>query len=271
MRRRQVAPSRSGIIKYLAPRQFRRRNGRRGARARPPPFPPIPRARPPVAVRFPPGRVVDPAAPRIHRTDANDASLLAAALGDIARARGMTEIPKSAGIARDALYMALRPESAPRFDTVRRVCRARSVDLDERQGTLGRDELEYQLLAQGQADSPKHVPAGGALVGAPLHPGDHRLLHADEGGELGLGEPLRLAHPSHRHRQFGHDLPGLVGATELRVRELLLQIILERAALGGPLLRAHRSPRLLHALASTKPVTGRRPAAVSNIRTSSTV
>jgi probable addiction module antidote protein len=160
MRRRQVAPSRSGIIKYLAPRQFRRRNGRRGARARPPPFPPIPRARPPVAVRFPPGRVVDPAAPRIHRTDANDASLLAAALGDIARARGMTEIPKSAGIARDALYMALRPESAPRFDTVRRVCRARSVDLDERQGTLGRDELEYQLLAQGQADSPEHVPAG---------------------------------------------------------------------------------------------------------------
>jgi hypothetical protein len=72
--------------------------------------------------------------------------------------------------------------------------------------------------------------SGGSLVGAPLHPGDHRLLHADEGGELGLGEPLRLAHPSHRHRKLGLDHPGLVGATELRVRELILQIILCRTA-----------------------------------------
>jgi probable addiction module antidote protein len=61
--------------------------------------------------------------------EANDASLLAAALGDIARARGMTEIAKSAGITREALYKALRPESAPRFDTVRRVCAALGVRL----------------------------------------------------------------------------------------------------------------------------------------------
>jgi len=61
--------------------------------------------------------------------EANDASLLAAALGDIARARGMTEIAKSAGITREALYKALRPDSAPRFDTVRRVCAALGVRL----------------------------------------------------------------------------------------------------------------------------------------------
>jgi len=60
---------------------------------------------------------------------ANDASLLAAALGDIARARGMTEIAKSAGITREALYKALRPDSAPRFDTVSRVCAALGVRL----------------------------------------------------------------------------------------------------------------------------------------------
>jgi probable addiction module antidote protein len=52
-----------------------------------------------------------------------------AALGDIARARGMTEIARSAGITREALYKALRPESAPRFDTVRRVCTALGVRL----------------------------------------------------------------------------------------------------------------------------------------------
>lgn len=45
----------------------------------------------------------------------------AAALGDIARACGMTEIANSAGITREALYKALRPDSAPRSDTVSRV------------------------------------------------------------------------------------------------------------------------------------------------------
>ena len=60
---------------------------------------------------------------------ADDAGLLAAALGDIARARGMTEIAKSAGITREALYKALRPGSEPRLDTVTRVCAALGVRL----------------------------------------------------------------------------------------------------------------------------------------------
>lgn len=60
---------------------------------------------------------------------ANDAGLLSAALGDIARARGMTDIAKAAGITREALYKALRPGSAPRFDTVNRVCTALGVRL----------------------------------------------------------------------------------------------------------------------------------------------
>ena len=53
-----------------------------------------------------------------------DTSLLPAALGDIARARGMTAIAEAAGLTREALYKALRPGSQPRFDTVARVCRA---------------------------------------------------------------------------------------------------------------------------------------------------
>jgi probable addiction module antidote protein len=61
--------------------------------------------------------------------EANDAALLASALGTIARARGMTEIARSAGITREALYKALRPDSAPRFDTVNRVCAALGVRL----------------------------------------------------------------------------------------------------------------------------------------------
>ena len=61
--------------------------------------------------------------------EANDAGLLAAAMGTIARARGMSEIAKSAGITREALYKALRPGSDPRFDTLNRVCNALGVRL----------------------------------------------------------------------------------------------------------------------------------------------
>ena len=60
---------------------------------------------------------------------ANDSALLAAALGDIARARGMSEIAKASGITREALYKALRPDAHPRFDTVNRVCAALGVKL----------------------------------------------------------------------------------------------------------------------------------------------
>jgi probable addiction module antidote protein len=41
----------------------------------------------------------------------------------------MTDIAKAAGITREALYKALRPGSAPRFDTVNRVCAALGVRL----------------------------------------------------------------------------------------------------------------------------------------------
>jgi probable addiction module antidote protein len=59
----------------------------------------------------------------------NDPALLAAALGDIARARGMTEIAKASGLTREALYKALRPTASPRFDTIAKVCKALGVKL----------------------------------------------------------------------------------------------------------------------------------------------
>lgn len=59
----------------------------------------------------------------------NDPALLAAALGDIARARGMTQIAQDAGLTREALYKALRPGAKPRFDTIARVCTALGLRL----------------------------------------------------------------------------------------------------------------------------------------------
>lgn len=58
-----------------------------------------------------------------------DSGELAAALGHIAKARGMTEIANASGIKREALYKALRPHSHPRFDTIQRVCNALGVRL----------------------------------------------------------------------------------------------------------------------------------------------
>ena len=61
--------------------------------------------------------------------EANDPALLASALGDIARARGMSEIAKASGLTREALYKALRRGAQPRFDTINRVCAALGVRL----------------------------------------------------------------------------------------------------------------------------------------------
>lgn len=59
----------------------------------------------------------------------NDSALLASALGDIAKARGMTQIAKDAGIGRESLYKALRNGASPRFDTINRVLGALGVKL----------------------------------------------------------------------------------------------------------------------------------------------
>lgn len=59
-----------------------------------------------------------------------DASVIAAALGDIARTKGMTQLSKETGITRDGLYKALSPAGNPSFDTVQKVVRAFGLKLD---------------------------------------------------------------------------------------------------------------------------------------------
>ena len=61
-----------------------------------------------------------------------DPDLLLLALGDIARARGMSQVAKDAGLGRESLYKALSPGAKPRFDTVLRVARALGVRLTAR-------------------------------------------------------------------------------------------------------------------------------------------
>ena len=61
--------------------------------------------------------------------ETNEPDLLLLALGDIARARGMSQIAKETGLGRESLYKALAPGAKPRFDTVLKVARALGVKL----------------------------------------------------------------------------------------------------------------------------------------------
>lgn len=57
----------------------------------------------------------------------DDAAFVAKALGDIARAKGMTQIAKATGLSRESLYKALSGERVPAFDTVLKVCQALEI------------------------------------------------------------------------------------------------------------------------------------------------
>lgn len=59
----------------------------------------------------------------------DDVSGIARALGDIARAKGMTQVAKDAGLSRESLYRALSQDGNPSFATVLKVARALGVRL----------------------------------------------------------------------------------------------------------------------------------------------
>ena len=58
-----------------------------------------------------------------------DPALIAAALGDAARAKGMTKVAAEAGLGRESLYKALSPKGNPEFATVLKVIRALGLRL----------------------------------------------------------------------------------------------------------------------------------------------
>jgi probable addiction module antidote protein len=58
-----------------------------------------------------------------------DAAFIAKALGDIARARGMTQVARDTGLSRESLYKALSGERSPDFDTILKVVNALGLRL----------------------------------------------------------------------------------------------------------------------------------------------
>ncbi len=58
-----------------------------------------------------------------------DPALFIAAIGDIARAKGMMDLSKRSGVTREALYRALKMGAQPRFETVAKVINALGMRL----------------------------------------------------------------------------------------------------------------------------------------------
>ena len=58
-----------------------------------------------------------------------DAAFIAKALGDIARAKGMTQIAREAGLSLESLYKALSGDRSPNFDTILKVISALGLQL----------------------------------------------------------------------------------------------------------------------------------------------
>jgi probable addiction module antidote protein len=81
-----------------------------------------------------------------------DAAFVARALGNIARAKGMSQVARDAGLSRESLYKALSGERNPGFDTILKVI-----------GALG---LKLHAEAALMADSP--AQQGAPADAAPL-------------------------------------------------------------------------------------------------------
>ncbi len=58
-----------------------------------------------------------------------DPAMFIVALGNVARARGMTRLANDSGLGRESLYKALAPGAKPRYDTISRIVRALGVSL----------------------------------------------------------------------------------------------------------------------------------------------
>ena len=65
----------------------------------------------------------------------NDTALLLSALGDIAKAKGMTQIARDSGLSRESLYISLATDAKPRFETIQTVLDALGVSLSVKPNT----------------------------------------------------------------------------------------------------------------------------------------
>lgn len=82
----------------------------------------------------------------------DDPKLLLAAIGDIAKAQGMSKIASESGLGRESLYKALNSEAKPRFDTIFKVLKALGVNISftpKPVKRIGRKKIQKRPSLQG--------------------------------------------------------------------------------------------------------------------------
>jgi probable addiction module antidote protein len=79
-----------------------------------------------------------------------DAGLITKALGDIARAKGMTQVARDAGLSRESLYKALSGDRSPGFDTILKVVGALGLQLH---AGAARNSMAQPIATVGRKDS----------------------------------------------------------------------------------------------------------------------
>jgi probable addiction module antidote protein len=89
----------------------------------------------------------------------NDPKLLLAAIGDIAKAKGMSRIAIESGLGRESLYKALNPEAQPRFDTIIRVLNSLGVSIgfnakNKKANQMDRSKISRTISKNGGNKSP---------------------------------------------------------------------------------------------------------------------
>ena len=80
--------------------------------------------------------------------DSGDMKFIAAAIGDVARAKGMTEISEATGIARTSLYQSFDGKTKPEFDTVRKVLDSLGVKISVKPKQEKKKKLNDQHILQ---------------------------------------------------------------------------------------------------------------------------
>jgi probable addiction module antidote protein len=87
---------------------------------------------------------------------AGDATFIAKALGDIARARGMSQVARDAGMSRESLYKALSGERSPGFDTILKVMGALGLKLHA-EAVPNQDHAQQAAPADPGSAALRHV------------------------------------------------------------------------------------------------------------------
>ena len=90
--------------------------------------------------------------------ETGDADFVRDALGLVARARGMSEVARDAGLNRESMYKALGEAGNPEFATVMRIIRALGLTLSARPAATGRTTKRRRSTAG--ASLPSRSPAG---------------------------------------------------------------------------------------------------------------